>query len=247
MTTGQKVAAGSVVALLLAVGGELLYLHHRNVEDQKTPAQAEYKSDPDDLVFIKAEHPVTLKDEKDLKGRTIWMSAGGQMEYYPFNGHTVEYMHPAGVLLGAEPIQIKDAVEQVVPKSAPVTATFRIPAGDKQILLVFTKPADAKTEFAVPVGYVQGSTYNLLTDQIFFYDDPHQLFSYWGPQVWKAIDAHQPMLGMSERQMQMALGQVSVPHGEKIGDRMVEFDDQGKPKMVTFEGGKATKIVDEQK
>jgi hypothetical protein len=30
-----------------------------------------------------------------------------------------------------------------------------------------------------------------------------------------------------------------------MGDRMVEFDNEGKPKLVTFVGGKSTKIVDE--
>jgi hypothetical protein len=204
------------------------------------------KTDPDYLVFVRSEHPISLKDEKDLKGRTIWMSAGGQMDYYPYNGHTVDYMHSAGVLLGAEPLLIQDAVEQAVPKSAPATATFRIPAGDKQVLLVFTKPGEPGKEFATPVGSKQGSQYSLFTDQIFFYDDPHQLFKHWGPQVWKAIDEHRAEPGMTEREVQMALGQVSVPHGDKEGDRTVEFDNQGKPKLVTFEGGKATKIVDEK-
>jgi hypothetical protein len=82
---------------------------------------------------------------------------------------------------------------------------------------------------------------------MFFYDDPHKLFSYWGPEVWQAIDEHRAIKGMSEAQVQMALGQVSNPHGDKAGDRMVEYDDQGKPKMVTFEGGRATTIVDEKK
>ena len=246
MTTVQKIAAASVALFVVAVGGELLYLHHRNVEDQKAPVVAEAKSDPDDLVYIKAEHPISLKDEKDLKGRTIWMSAGGQMDYYPYNGHTADYMHTEGTLLGAEPMVIQDAIEQAVPKNAPRTATFRIPAGDKQVLLVFTKPNDPAKEYATPVGFKKGGDYTLVTDQIVFYDDPHKLFSYWGPQTWAAIDKHEAIAGMNERQAMMALGEVETPHGDKMGDRMVEFDDQGHPKMVTFEGGKATKIVDQK-
>ena len=49
---------------------------------------------------------------------------------------------------------------------------------------------------------------------------------------------------MSERQVQTALGQVSDPHGDTVGERTVIYDDQGKPKRVTFSGGKATKIED---
>ena len=113
---------------------------------------------------------------------------------------------------------------------------------------MFTLPDDAKNttkEYAVAVGDKEGAQYNLLTDQIFFYDDPHKLFAYWGPQVWQAIDEHKAIPGMTERETQMALGQVCTPRGDIMGDRMVEFDNQGKPKLVTFVGGKSTKIVDE--
>jgi hypothetical protein len=118
------------------------------------------------------------------------------------------------------------------------------------VLLVFTRPDDAANPtktYAVPVGYVQGGDFTFLTDEIFFYDDPHKTFSYWGPQIWQAIDGHKAILGMNERQVQMALGQISSPHGDTIGDRMVEFDDQGHPKDVTFEHGKATEIKDVSK
>ena len=257
MVKGQKAFVISAVLLVVVGGADYLYLHYKRHAEVESAAKQEaalshgsihsdYKSDPDDLVFLKNEHPMSLKDEKDLKGRTLWMSAGGQMDYYPYNGHTVDFSHSAGVLLGAEKIQVKDAVLQAAPKSA----AFRIPQGQGQVLLVFTKPddtADSTREYAVAVGNKDGGDFNLLTDQIFFYDDPHKLFAYWGPQVWKAIDEHRAILGMSERQVQMALGQVSVPHGDAIGDRTVEFDDQGKPKMITFEGGKATQIKDQSK
>jgi len=232
------VLTGSAV-LLLAVGGEFWWIHHQNAESQVIPVAKEAKADPDDLVFVKSEHPMSLKDEKDLKGRTLWVSAGGQMDYYPFVGGKVDFAHSQGVLLGAEPIVAKDAVEQV----APAKTAFRIPAGDKQVLLVFTKANDPK-EYATAIGFKQAGDYTFETDQIYFYDDPHKLFSYWGPEVWKGIDTHTAVLGMSERQMQMALGQVSAPHGDAMGDRMVTFDDQGKPKNVTFVNNKATTIVD---
>ena len=137
MNTGLKIGLGGLGLLILAGGGEVLYLHHRNAEDQKQPAEVFSKTDPDDMATyaLKHEHPMSLKDEKDLKGRDLWMSAGGQMDYYSYSGH-VDYAHSAGVLLGAQKILVKDAVEQVAPK----TAAFRIPQGDRQVLLVFTLP-----------------------------------------------------------------------------------------------------------
>ncbi len=142
-----------------------------------------------------------------MVGKTVWVSAGGQMDYYPYAAHRANYAKTVGTLLGAEPLVIKDAFEQVAPKSA----TFRIPGGDKQVLLAFTMPksADPAKEYAVPVGYRQGGEYTFYTDEIFFYDDPHELYNHWGPQVWQAVDAHQVILGMNERQVQLSLGQVS--------------------------------------
>ena len=239
MTAVKKAAFGFTAVLVLAVGIELAYLHHRN-EEPAAKAVATQAADPDDLVFLKHEHPDTLKDAKDLKGRTLWISAGGQMDYYPFNGKTADYGKSLGVLLGAEPVVIQDAIEQVAPK----TATFRIPGGEKQVLLVFTKPG-SETKYAVPVGYRENGVYSYSTDEIFFYDDPHTLYSHWGPAIWKSVDAHEATVGMNERQVQLALGQVSKSGQDTIGDRTVEYDNQGKPKRVLFEKGKAVSVTPE--
>jgi hypothetical protein len=240
MKTGAKLAVAGTVVLVLAVGGEVAWLHHERNADVPVKTSG-YKSDPDDLVFLKKSHANSLADEKDLKGKPLWVSAGGQMDYYPYVDHKVDFAKSEGVLLGAEKLQIKDAVEQVAPKKTAI----RIPTGDKQIFLVFTKGADPK-EYAVPVGYVEGGDAKILTDEIFFYDDPHQLYSYWGPEIWAAIDAHKAIKGMTEREAQMALGQVSTPHGDVPGDRPVDFYNDGHAVTVTFAGGKAVRI-EEQK
>ncbi len=243
MTTATKAILAAAALLLVAFGSEGLYLHHRNMLDaqDKPIVKPTFKADPDDDVFLHHEHPMSLADQKSLKGRTLWVSAGGQMEFYPVTGHTVDYTHPVGYLLGAEKITVQDAIEQAAPKKA----AFRIPQGDKQILLVFTKPAGNKL-YAVPVGFVQGTDTNLSTDEIFFYDDPHKLFAYWGPQVWQAIDEHRAIPGMTEREAQMALGQVSDPKGDTTGDRTVIYDDGGHPKSITFRDNKAITITDQK-
>ena len=244
MKAGLKVGLGAAVVLIVAVGGESLYLHHRNAEDAKPAAQVDYKMDPDDMTTytLKHEHPMSLKDEKDLKGRNLWMSAGGQMDFYPYNGR-VDYAHSSGVLLGAEKILVKDAVEQVAPKSA----AFRIPQGDRQVLLVFTRPDDPANPaklYAVPVGYKEAGDYTLLTDQMFFYEDPHKVFSAWPPEIWKAIDEHRAILGMKENQVQMALGQVTSPRGGVIGENNIEYNNGGNRVLVTYMNARvsATKV-----
>jgi len=153
-------------------------------------------------------------------------------------------LRSGGVLLGAEKIVVKGAVEQAAPKAQET----RFPDADAEVLLVFTRPDDPRNpakQYAVAVGDREGREYNLLTDQLFFYDDPHQLYSYWGPRVWQSIDSHRAALGMTQRQLQMALGQVMTPRGDIMGDQSFEFDDQGKPKLITFADGKAIAIRDE--
>src|SRR5271170_735899 len=235
MGNGVKAAIGGTIVLLLAVGGEALYLHHERNKPMVVKAPEREVIAQDDLVFLKKKRPDTLKDIKDLNGSTRWVSAGGQLEYYPFVGHAAQYGKGAGTLLGAEPIVAKDAVEQVAPKAA----TFRIPGGDKQVLLVFSKPNDPK-EYAVPVGYRQAGQYTFYTDEIFFYDDPHELYKHWGPEIWKAVDAHEVILGMNERQVELALGQVSKSTSKAYGNRMVVFANLGKPMAVTFVNNKVT-------
>jgi hypothetical protein len=241
MNNVVKAAIAGTVVLALAVGGEAWYLHHERSKPIVIKAPEREVIAEDDLVFLKHKRPDTLKDIKDLKGSTLWVSAGGQLNYYPFVGHAAQYSKSAGTLLGAEPIVAKDAIEQVAPKSA----TFRIPGGDRQVLLVFTKTNDPK-EYAVPVGYRQSGQYTFYTDEVFFYDDPHELYKHWGPEIWKAVDSHQVILGMNERQVELSLGQVSQSTSKDYGNRMVVFANMGKPMAVTFVKNKVTAFRPDQ-
>lgn len=236
MENGAKAAIGATVVLVLAVGVRVgLIYRERNAADKALKPAAREVIPEDDLVYLKQKHPSSLADAKELKGSTVWVSAGGQLDFYPYVGHTAQYGKSAGTLLGAEPLVVKDMVEQVAPKSA----SSRIPAGDKQVLMVFTRPDDAK-EYAAPVGYRQGKDYTFYTDEILFYDDPHELYKHWGPEIWKAVDAHQVVLGMNERQVELSLGQVSKSTSQTYGNRMVVFANLGKPMAVTFVNNKAT-------
>jgi hypothetical protein len=234
MNTGVKAAIGATLVAVLAIGGELAYLHYERSKDEasyKAPERAAMADD--DLVFLKHMRPSSMADLKDIYGATIWVSAGGQMEYYPLTGKAAQYAKPAGTLLGAQKMKVVGAIEQVAPKAA----TYRIPGGDKQVLLVFTFPddvADATKEYAVPVGYREKAQYTFYTDEIFFYEDPHVLYKHWGPEIWKAVDLHQVILGMNERQVELSLGQVSKSTSKDYGNRMVVFSNLGKPIAVTF-------------
>ena len=89
------------LGLVLAVGIRVgLIYRERNAPDNSVKAPAREVIPADDLVFLKKKRPDTLKDIRDLAGTTVWVSAGGQLEYYPVAGKTVQYAKPAGTLLG---------------------------------------------------------------------------------------------------------------------------------------------------
>jgi hypothetical protein len=247
MTSGQKAAIGATVLGILLVGLRIGLIYRDNHTDAPVAKDpyADHISDPDDLVYLKKERPDSLKDEKALAGRTLWVSAGGQMDYYADKGNHVDYAHPLGTLLGAQPLLIKEAFEQKAPSSGPAVA--RIPAGQKHVLLAFTMPnsPDPKALYATPVGNFDNGTYSLLNDQIFFYDDPHILYKHWSPEMWAHIDKHEPALGMNENQAMMALGEVIKPSSDTTGDRQVSYDNNGHPFSIIFEKNKAVKITPE--
>jgi len=250
MTNGVKVALASVAAFVLAIGVEVAWLHHKHVVDENAPAVTKdsgshVKINEDDLVFLKKQHPDSLKDERELIGKTLWVSAGDQMDYYKATGKHVDYSKPVGTLKGAEPLVIKDVFEQVPPKTG--RAVARITPGQRHVLLAFTMPKsdDPKQLYAVPVGHYADGMYEFLTDEIFFYDDPHELYKHWGAETWAHIDKHEVVPGMTENQCMMALGQVIDPHGDTVGERSVTYNNGGHPITVEFRGGKAVKVTKE--
>jgi len=238
MTTGVKVGIGVSLLVVLAVGGELAYLRNERSKPMVVKAPERETIADDDLVYLKKKHASSMADLKELVGTTVWVSAGGQMDYYPYAGKRIVYGKPSGTLLGAEPMVVKGFAEGVAPKSA----TVRIPGGDRQVSMVFTLPgsSDATKEYAVPIGYHEAGLYTFYADELFFYDDPHELYKHWGPEVWKAVDEHRVILGMNERQVELSLGQVSKSTSQDYGNRMVVFANLGKPMAVTFEKNKVT-------
>ncbi|MCU1226098.1 MAG: hypothetical protein JWQ42_4191 [Edaphobacter sp.] len=241
MQNGVKAAIGATVVLVLAVGVRVGLIYRERNKPMVIKAPEREKIADDDLVFLKQKRPSSIKDVKELVGSTVWVSAGGQLDFYPYGGHQANYGKAAGTLVGAEPVVVKDFVEQVAPKSA----TYRIPGGDKQVLMVFARPNDKK-EYAVPMGYRQAGQYTFYTDEVLFYDDPHELYKHWGPEIWKAVDEHRVILGMNERQVQLALGQVSKSTSKDYGNRMVVFANLGHAQAVTFVMNKVTAFRDDQ-
>ena len=82
-------------------------------------------------------------------------------------------------------LQIEDVVTDVSPGSA----------DQKQMVAVFK--LDDKT-YSVPIGSVQAANYQIYSDEIFYIQDPRELYKHWPVETWQAIENHEVKPGMNE-------------------------------------------------
>jgi len=226
----EKIKLALALAVIVA-GVRTAYIlyerHEANVAfQQHKQAQDAGYSDKDWYVSPKKLHPYDLKSAKQLTQQPVWVREGYTYTYYSCQAGTVDFAHDAGLLGPLEKLQIRDVVVANAPRSG------------AQVMAVFEKSGRT---FAVPIGLEADGAFQFHSDDMFFMEDPHQLYHAWPPEIWQAIDAHQAKLGMKELQVDFALG-LGHPDGSTPGDRSIRYANGGQPMVVTFESGKAVKI-----
>jgi hypothetical protein len=240
MKTWQKWALATLV-LVLIFGIRFYFLwRERNAPVVQKPQEVRRALTDDEIVQPRKLYIDDLKSAKDLNGKTVWVQAGYEMDYYPYAAHRVEFAHHVGVIPAAQVLTIVD----MVPEKAPAKLVSRVPLGDKQVFAIFTMPGDTK-QYATAVGYIQGSDSKYYCDDVFYYDDPHQLYKHWPADVWQAVDQHQPKAGMNELQVAMALGVIQQSDSSDYGNRTVHYDAGGKKWAVSYQKDKATDVKQE--
>ena len=218
------------VALIVAALrlGYVLYERHQESAESAKPQPA--LLDPDYYVVPKKLRPYNLKEAHKLTEQPVWVKEGYRYTYYPYNlaTHRADFSHEAGTLLPIERLEIKDVVTNPTP-DAP---------GQRQVLAIFEK--DGK-QYAVPVGTGKGDDYTIYSDEMFFIQDPHELYK-WPANVWDAVEKHEVKVGMDEFQVAFALG-MGIPEGS--GDtavKTVDYPNGGSPMAVTFSNRKVVSI-----
>jgi hypothetical protein len=237
MKTWQKLALIILPAILIAGIGIWRINVARNRPVTVQPRNVERHLSDEEMVQPRKLYIDDLKSARDLIGKPVWVQAGYELDYYPYAGHHVDFAHKAGVLPSVQRLDIRDIVTQKFPAGLPT----RVPRGDEQVFAVFTMPSDAK-EYSTAIGTIQGSDSTYYCDNVFYYDDPHQMYNFWPASLWQAIDQHQPKVGMTELETAMALGVMQQSDSSDYGNRTVEYDAGGKHWEVTFENDKATQI-----
>jgi len=241
MKTWQKLALIVAPAILIAAIGIWRISVARNKPSLVAqPPQETHLSD-EQMVQPRKLFIDDLKSARDLIGKPVWVQAGYEMDYYPYAGHRVDFAQKAGVLPSVQQLDIKDIVLEKVPASVET----RVPRGTAQAFAVFTMPGDAK-EYATAVGTIQGNDSTWYCDNVLYYDDPHQMYNFWPKELWAAVDAHQPKMGMTELETAMAVGVMQQSNSSDYGNRTVYYNAGPKRWAVTFENDKATQVEQEK-
>lgn len=224
-------------AIMLVIAAIYIYSVHRKRENPGVVKQGqEQQLTADDVAVVRMEFPQHFEDVKDLEGKSVWMKNGYTMPYFPYAAGKVDFKKRAGVIPPLQKLNIKKAIKAAVPADIDDSISH----GQRQAMVVFTLPGDDKKEFATPVGAIDGATEQYYDDLLFFYDDPHSIYSHWPKDVWDAIDAHQAKQGMNELQTRLALGQkIQTDDPKAEGNRTVIYDADGKKWTVTFQNDKA--------
>lgn len=227
----QKFLLVALVLTALRLG--LIYrARHEEAKPREVATAPAYNLTADDYVVLPRSYAYDIPSaRKELAHKQVWVRAVNQLAVYPYApaSQKAELNRPLGVLPPLERLEIRDFVLQ------------RRGTGDYQVLAVFAR-ADGSVR-AAPVGAANAATSTLYLNECFFLRDPHELFAHWPAATWAAIDRHQVEPGMSESQAVMAVG-AGVPQGSgKVGDRTIEFGNDGHPLIVTFARGHATKVV----
>jgi hypothetical protein len=229
----QKKLQVFLVAAMVLAGGRAAYIvyeRHEAMKADATPRQ-ETALKADYYVTPKRLHPYDLKSARQLTEQPVWVKVGYQLTYYPYDRerHKTDFGHEAGTLLPLQKLAIQDVVTGVSP----------LAPGIKQVLACFE--VEGKS-YAVPIGAEKGSDFRIYSDDIFFIEDPHELYKHWPADIWRKIDAHEVQVGMSELQTLFAIG-VGIPQGSgAYGSRTLHYANGGKPLAITFQNDKAVEI-----
>jgi hypothetical protein len=240
MKSWQKIGLLSLLVLLI-VGIRVYFIwRERNAPIVQKQQVAERKLTADDIVQPRKLYIDDLGSARGLDGKTVWVQAGYELDYYPYTDQRIDFAHKVGVLPGAVALKIGD----VITERTPASVHSRIPLGDHQVFAIFELPNDDK-EYATTIGYIQGNDSKYYCDDIFYYDDPRQMYKHWPADVWQAVDQHQPKAGMNELQVAMALGVIQRSDSSDYGNRTVHYDTGDKKWAVTFQNDKATAVKQE--
>src|SRR5262249_9381496 len=190
-----------------------------------------------------------LKSAQELTKQPVWVKEGYKYAYYPYDParKRANFDQEAGMLGPIEKLQIKDLVQQQAPAEEPQVFTggqgqpIKVRRGPSQfVLAVFDKEGKS---FVVPVGRLRGRDYSIYADEVFYVQDPRELYKHWPAEVWQAIEKHEVKPGMNEIQATFAVGMGQPqPPGDSPEKKTVRYPNNGNPLVVVYQDGVAEQV-----
>ena len=214
--------------------GYIFYERHQDqlALEQKKRAEAIGYTNADYYVNPKKLYPYDLTSAKQLTEQPVWVKEGYRYTYFAYQPATrhVDFGHDAGLLGPIEKLAVTDVV----------VASNTVSGQAKQIVAVFQnegKPC------AVPIGYQSANgEYKIYSDEMFYIQDPRDLYKHWPPYVWQAVEQHQVKPGMNEMQADFAIGMGVPDAGDTSYEKIVRYPNGGKPLVIVYHDGRAAEI-----
>lgn len=231
----QRIQLALIVAMVVAGlrAGYIFYQRHEDevAAERRKQAQNVGYSNPDYYVSAKKLYPYDLKTAKQLTQQLVWVKEGYRYTYYGYDaaGKRVDFAHEAGLLLPIEKLAIADVVT-ALPSGA---------GSRRQMMAVFQKEGKS---YAVPIGFEAEGQYKIYSDEMFFVEDPHELYKHWSADVWDAVEKHEVKPGMNEMQADFAIGMGVPDAGDTSYSKTVRYPNGGKPLVIVYHEGKAAEI-----
>ena len=223
----QKIQISLGAAILIA-GVRTAYILYQRYEEAHPAATRELPLNADYYVVPKKLHAYDLQSAKELTKQPVWVKEGYRYTYYPYDHRHADFKQEAGLLLPIEKLQITDVVTEAAPGSP----------GERQVLAVFDK--DGKS-YAVPIGLVKGSDYQIYSDEMLYIQDPHDLYKHWPPEIWDEIARHEVKPGMSQMQVIFSVG---VGLAQSAYDQNnLRYPNGGNPLLVTYDDNRKVTSV----
>lgn len=178
--------------------------------------------------------PYDLKSAKELANQPVWVKEGYKYSFYPYEAakKRTDFSREAGTLGPIEKLQITDVVMDVASQAA----------GQRQLMALFEK--DGKT-YAVPIGSLKDGNYQIYSDEMFYIQDPRELYKHWTSDVWQSIERHEVQQGMNELQADFAIGMGMPQTSMDSTTKTVRYPHGGKPLTVVYRNGKAAEVKPE--
>ena len=228
----------SLVVLLLLATARVAYIFH----ERRSAATAPHRDDggraltSDEYVFPKKFYAYDLASAKALVGKSAWVKQGYGNLVYPAANSSADLSRGKASLTPLEQVKIVGVIRQAPP------ASWKAPRGETELLAVAERGDSSRV--AISIGaFSADSSLQLIANDVFYIEDPHQLYRHWSADTWKAIEEHQAKAGMNELQVNFALGVPQRAGGGDYGERTLEYSNGGKPIRVSFSNNKAVDVT----